>query len=175
MNYVLGGAFGNRINMNLREAKGYTYGARSNFRRHHARALRGLVRGQDRRHQGDRWWRSSRSSTPSARASRTRGGLRARLAGAGHQPPSTRSVNALGGLLDNVSRYGWPDNYPSQRLQFLSAVDKAQLEDLAKRYVHPDTLHVLVVGDASKVREGLASLGYPLIELDIDGNPLPQG
>ena len=85
------------------------------------------------------------------------------------------SINALSGLLDNVSRYGWPDDYPGQRLQFLSGVKTAQLEDLAKRYVHPDTLHVLVVGDASKVREGLASLGYPLIELDIDGNPLPQG
>ena len=36
-------------------------------------------------------------------------------------------------------------------------------------------LQVLVIGDASKVCESLASVGYPLIELDIDGNPLPQG
>ena len=31
MNYTLGGAFNSRINLNLREDKGYTYGARSGF------------------------------------------------------------------------------------------------------------------------------------------------
>ena len=35
MNYILGGAFNSRINMNLRENKGYTYGARSSFGGNH--------------------------------------------------------------------------------------------------------------------------------------------
>jgi zinc protease len=85
------------------------------------------------------------------------------------------SINALGGLLENIGRYNWPDDYPARRLKYLSTVSREQLDSLAQRYVHADTLHILVVGDASKVREGLKSLGYPMTELDIDGNPLPEG
>ena len=45
-NYILGGAFNSRINLNLREDKGYTYGARSGYSRH---PLRGSVHGPGRR------------------------------------------------------------------------------------------------------------------------------
>ena len=52
-------------------------------------------------------------------------------------------------------------------------VDKAKLDELAKTYIGPDNMIILVVGDAEVVRAGLAELGYgEPIELDIDGNPI---
>ena len=53
MNAILGGQFSSRINLNLREDKGYTYGARSSFAfRHRPRPVRGRRLGPDRRDQG---------------------------------------------------------------------------------------------------------------------------
>ncbi len=50
---------------------------------------------------------------------------------------------------------------------------KADLDKLAREHVHPEQVAILVVGDAAKVRESLAELGFgPPVELDIDGNPL---
>jgi len=175
MNYSLGGAFSSRINMNLREAKGYTYGARSNF-------SGGVTPGP--------FVVSTAVKTEVTRESVEEILQELRAIGQGLTDTEVafardslvqstnrqyESVNALGGLIDNVSRYGWPDDYPGRRLQYLSTVTKEDLDSLARRYVHPDTLSVLIVGDAAKVREGVMGLGYPVQELDIDGNPLPQG
>jgi len=175
MNYALGGTFASRINMNLREAKGYTYGARSSFSGGSSPGpfeVSSAVRTDVTKESVVEILaelKSIREGVKDEEVSFTRDALT--------QTASRQyeSVSALGGLIDNISRYNWPDDYPGRRLKYLSTLSRAQLDDLAKRYVHADTLNVLVVGDASKVREPLKSLGYPVLELDIDGNPLPQG
>jgi zinc protease len=172
---AIAGMFTSRVNLNLREAKGYTYGARSAFNGgltsglfefsaevktevtkesvvETLKELQGMEQGL------------KDDEVSFARDSLTQSMSR-----------SYESIQALGGLIDNVARYNWPDDYPSRRLKYLSTVSREQLDSLAQRYLHPDTLHILVVGDAAKVRDGLKSLGYPMTELDIDGNPLPQG
>jgi zinc protease len=175
MNYSLGGAFSSRINMNLREAKGYTYGARSSFSGGSTPGpfeVSTAVRTDVTRESVVEIINELKAIRDGLKEEEVAFARDALVQAANRQ---YESVNALGGLLDNVSRYKWPDDYPGQRLKFLGTVGKQQLDGLAKKYVQPDTLHVLVVGDASKVREGLAGLGYPVVELDIDGNPLPEG
>jgi zinc protease len=175
MNYPLGGAFSGRINMNLREAKGYTYGARSAFNG-------GLTSGLFEASAEVKTEVTKESVVETLKElNGMEQGLKddevsfARDSLTQAMSRSYESINALGGLLDNVARYNWPDDYPARRLKYLSTVSREQLDSLAQRYLHPDTLHILVVGDAAKVRDGLKSLGYPMTELDIDGNPLPQG
>ena len=77
-------------------------------------------------------------------------------------------------MLDSISQYGYPDDYLVKRIAQLQAIKQDELHTLADKYIHPDHMAILVVGDAKIVKGGLAELGYgPVIDLDIDGNPLP--
>jgi zinc protease len=81
------------------------------------------------------------------------------------------STMALAGMVDNAAKYGWPDDYPKQRLAELDAMTPARFGELAKKWIHPDAMVILVVGDKAKVGEKLAKLGYgDPIELDSEGN-----
>jgi len=173
MNYSLGGTFSSRINMNLREDKGYTYGARSRFGS-------GMRTGTFTASSGVRTDVTKESVVEFMKElSAIHDGFTedevAYTKDALVQAMNRQyeSIGALGGLVDSISRYGRPDDYLVQRLRFLGDVDKAQLDKLAKSYVDPDKMIILVVGDAEIVREGLAELGYgEPIELDIDGKLL---
>jgi zinc protease len=82
------------------------------------------------------------------------------------------AVSALSGMVDSISQYGYPDDYLARRITQLQSIGKDELHTLADKYIHPDHMAILVVGDAKIVKGGLAELGYgPVIELDIDGNP----
>jgi zinc protease len=173
LNYVLGGAFNSRINMNLREDKGYTYGAHTSFEGGlrpgpfvaatavHTRFTREsvveLVREIEAIRDGVR-----EDELAFARQSMTQAALRQ------YESAASRLQ-----LADNVSKYGWPDDYPERRLALLDVLTSADLRALAERHVRPGALRVLVAGDAEEVGAGLAELPLgPPVELDIDGAPL---
>jgi len=81
---------------------------------------------------------------------------------------------AINGYLESISRFGYPDDYAAKRLQQLAGMSSASLRELAQRVLQPDHMLILVVGDKSKVKSSLGDLGYgDVIELDIDGHPLP--
>ena len=46
-----------------------------------------------------------------------------------------------------------------------------QMRSIAKNYLNPDKLNILLVGDKAKILGGVQKLGYPIVELDVDGNP----
>jgi len=175
MNYILGGAFSSRINMNLREDKGYTYGARSNF-------SGGLRPGS---FTASAPVRTDVTKESVVELMKELAGIKtgltdaetafARDALAQSMNRQYEAIGSLAGLLDNVSLYGYPDDYPAQRLALLGKISKADLDALATKAVHQDKSVILVVGDKATVKAGLETLGYgPVIELDIDGNPIVQ-
>ena len=43
------------------------------------------------------------------------------------------------------------------------------------KYLDPDRVLIVVVGNATEIREPLGTLGFPMHEMDIDGNMLPVG
>jgi zinc protease len=174
MNYVLGGTFSSRINMNLREDKGYSYGARSGF-------SGGLRPGSFTASSGVKTDVTAESVAEFMKelASIRDGITEAELAFA--KDALTQAMNrqyesimALDQMLDGISMYGYPDDYLVGRLAILERITKADVDALAKKYVHPDKAAILVVGDKASVLGPLQALGYgPVTELDIDGNPLP--
>ena len=174
LNYVLGGAFSSRVNMNLREAKGYTYGARTSW-------LGGLRDGPFVANAGVKTDVTKESVVEFMKElNAIRDGVTpeelefARDALLQAMTRQYESVSSLAGMLDNISQFGYPDDYLTQRAKLLQTVGKDALDSLADRYIHPEHMAILVVGDAKIVRSGLEELGYgPVIELDIDGNPLP--
>ncbi len=168
LNYSLGGAFTSRLNQNLREEKGYTYGVHSEFSGDilpgafqvatavhtdaTAPALRECVHEIERIRDGvDEHELALAKSALSQSMLRNYETLRARLA-----------------LVDNASRYGWPDDYPTRRLAWLERATTDELRELARRRVHPDRLAMLVVGDAAKIEASLAEIA-PIVRLDLDG------
>ena len=162
MNAVLGGLFGSRINLNLREAHGYTYGASSfyDWRRGPgpfvvstavesevtAPALREILIEIDR-------MRDERISA--AELSLARDYLE------GVFPIRYETTAAIASALATLAIYDLnPDYYDSYRTNIHNVSEDAVLK-AAKTHLHPDLLQTVIVGDAATVRDSLAdhSLG----------------
>jgi len=176
LNHLLGGAFSSRINMNLREDKGWTYGARSSFsgglrpapfaasasvqREFTAQSVTELLRELEGMRAGP-----TQQELEFAQSSLTQAQLR-----------QYESARARLGLVDSVSLYGWPDDFVERRIAQLEQFSTERLAELAQRHLRPAEAIVLVVGDKQKVLPGLCELGLgPVQELDIDGAPLTSG
>lgn len=73
-----------------------------------------------------------------------------------------RAFETLGskrGMLENISTYGWPYDYLKQRQAIIRSMDVERLQDLARRYLDPNRMIYLVVGDAATQRDRLEALG----------------
>ena len=156
MNAVLGGLFGSRINLNLREAHGYTYGASSfyDWRKGPgpfvistavesevtAPALREILLEIDR-------IRSEKISAEELSLARDY------LEGV--FPIRYETTSAIASALATLAIYGLPqDYYDSYRRNIHNVTDSAVLE-AAKSHLHPELLQTVVVGDARVVRASL--------------------
>lgn len=173
LNMPLGGAFSSRINLNLREDKGYTYGARTSFEG-------GLDPGAFVASAGVKTDVTKESVVEFMKELEkiqtgvteeelvyTKDSMRQ---SAIRQYESTM---ALAGMLESIGKYGYADDYAAKRLDQLAALTAPALKELANRYIRPKAMAILVVGDKAKVGPGLAELGYgEVIELDVDGKPL---
>ena len=174
VNHGLGGAFSSRINLNLREDKGWTYGARSGFdgglrpapfaasasvqREFTAPAVAEILRELEGMLAGPRPEELDHSRSALTQA----------------QMRQYESSRARLGLVDAISRFGWPDDYVERRLGELEGMTVESLRDIAARHLAPARALILVVGDKASVLPGLTELGLgPVEELDIDGLPLP--
>ena len=170
MNFNLGGAFDSRINLNLREDKGYTYGIRSGF-------YGGPELGS---------FRVSSEVNKEATAASVQEVL-AELeayAAAGMTEEEYRFLqNAVGqrdalqyetpgaklGLLSQVLRYDLPLDYRNRQAGMLRETDRSTLNELAGRLIDPDNIAIVIVGDAPAIRPQLEELGIPIRMLDEDG------
>jgi zinc protease len=175
MNYTLGGSFGSRINMNLREVHGYTYGAFSDFHRYRAGGTftaGGLVR--------------TDVTAPAAKE------LMSELNRIGKEPPSPEELkiardasvqsipaefettNATAAAMGTLFLYNRPLDYFATLPEGFAKVTAAQVEAAARSEVHPDHLLIVAVGNKSKIEAGLKEANLAPIEYaDPSGNPLP--
>jgi zinc protease len=171
MNTILGGMFASRINMNLREEHGYTYGANSQFP----------------------FWRSG---GPFAVATGVRTDVTApavhevmnelKKMGETRVTPQeltlakdaiTLQLPALfetndrtAGSLSTLFTHGLPLNYYSSLSEQISVVDAQAVQDVAKKYLLLDKFVVVAVGDRSKIGDGLEKeLGTKAEIRDADG------
>ena len=63
-------------------------------------------------------------------------------------------------LLDNISSYGWKPDYAKQREQIVKAMTVPQIKTLSAKYLDPNKMVWLVVGDAKTQLPRLKELGY---------------
>ena len=168
LNYPLGGVFTSRINLELREKKGYTYGARSDFELAPWPAPFTVGAAVQAQHTADsittvRTLLEQYLAGPTqTEVDFTRDSLEQSLARQFETPASRLA------FVRRLQLFGWPDDYPLLRLRQLVELGPPGLAALAQRHLRPSSLIVLAVGDARQ----LASLGSFTL-LDLDGAPLP--
>ncbi len=174
-NHIFGGAFSSRINMNLREDKGFTYGARSDFLGartlgtfHLATAVRTEDTAdavQEVHREFDRLERGFTAEELSfARRAMGQSLLR-----------TYESTAAKLAMLRNVTSYGLEDDYAEQRLAWIKQATLEELDQLARRSMRAGSLIALVVGDRAAIEDPLRELGRgDVIVLDSQGGRLQE-
>jgi zinc protease len=166
MNAVLGGLFGSRINLNLREAHGYTYGASSYYD-----------------------WR--RDAGPFAISTAVQSDVTAAALGEimleidrirsapiaaselslatdyldGVFPIRYETTSAIASALANLVIYDLPRDYYDRYRQNIRAASTDSVLAMAKAHIHPDRMQIVVVGDAGVVRGPLSELGVAPVQV----------
>ena len=170
-NYVLGEAFNSRINLNLRENKGYTYGARSGF-----------------------------NGTRYAGPFTAQAGVRADATAASVKEFMSEITNYANGISDDelafmqssigqrdalkyetgqqkagflarLVEYDLQPTYVNQQTEILKGLKKEDVQAIAKQYLPADKMYIVVVGDEKQL-PSLQALGYPVVQLDMEGKPV---
>jgi zinc protease len=176
LNTLLGGQFTSRINLNLREDKGYTYGARSAF---------------DFRRGAGPFFAAAPVVTASTKESVFE--LMKELRGVRGEMPVTESEldyakqaiirgfprsfetpGQIAGRLETVVTYGLPYDYFNNYIQNVQAVSLEDINRVANRYLDPSRMAIVVVGDRKAIEPGLRSLenlGETITFLDTEGRP----
>lgn len=163
MNYALGGAFNSRINLNLREDKGWTYGARSGFSG------------------GSTDYNSFYVASGSIKANATDSAIvefmkeikNYRENGITDEELSFTKNSIIqrdalnyetpfdkAGFLSNIINNDLPADFQEQRMNVLNTITKEEINKLAKEQLHPDNMVILVVGNAYTLKDRLGELGY---------------
>ncbi|WP_435010862.1 M16 family metallopeptidase [Tundrisphaera lichenicola] len=176
MNAVLGGQFSSRINLNLREDKGYTYGARSgfSFRLGAGPFQAGApVKTEDTRPALIELIKELTDITGPRPVTDTELAFAKDRVVKGF-PSRFESVNGVASALDDVVLYDLPADFYTTYRDQVDAVTKADVERVAKKYLDPSRMAILIVGDRAKVEPTLKDLPFAkeIQILDTDGNPV---
>ncbi|UHG89641.1 M16 family metallopeptidase [Spirosoma oryzicola] len=172
-NYMLGGAFNSRINMNLREDKGYTYGARSGFSSTHTPGPFTAQAGVKAAATDSSVVEFIKEITNYSKSGITDQELAFVKSSLG-QVDALRYETSLqkAYFLGRVIDYNLPKNFTEQQNEILRTITKAQIDAIAKKRLPLNNMVITVVGNKELVKPGLERLGYELVELDKEGNPM---
>ena len=170
MNYALGGSFNSRLNLNLREDKGWTYGARSAYNAN--------------KYTGEFEFNSGIKAgvTDSALSE-----VMKELHDYAHSGITEDEINFLknslgqrdallyetgfqkAGFIGRMLEYNLPADYVDQQNKILAGITKSEIDAMAKKWIKPEKMNILLVGDKINVLDGVKKLGFEIVELDTDG------
>ncbi|MEO9210223.1 MAG: pitrilysin family protein [Ginsengibacter sp.] len=171
--YNLGGGFNSRLNIRLREDKGWTYGARAGF--------------SGNKYTGDFSFSSGirANATDSALVEIISQIKEYNLNGPTNEEVSFMK-NSIGqsdarnyetggqkaAFISRILMYNLPANFVEQQTKILNQISTSEIASIAKKYFDLNKMNILLVGDKEQFMPGLKGLGYEIIELDANGNPV---
>jgi zinc protease len=169
LNTILGGSFSSRLNMNLREQHGYTYGASSGF---DMRASAGPFAAAA----GVQTDKTAESLTeffnelngilkpvPAEELTRAKNYIALRY------PGGFETTGDISRRLEDALVYHLPDDYFSTYVQKIQAVTAADVQRVAQKYIAPGKFAVVVVGDDATIEPKIAGLNLgPIKKLTVD-------
>jgi zinc protease len=177
MNTVLGGDFVSRINMNLREYKGWSYGSGTFIPG--ARGQRPFVAyapvQTDKTKESMMELTKELAGIVSDNPPTDEETQRAKDSRTLTLPGQWETVADVAGSLTNLVRFGYSDDYFDTYAEKVTGLGLDQVSTAAKTLVKPESLVWVVVGDREKIEEGVRELSYGDIRiLDADGNPVGE-
>ena len=180
MNTLLGGQFTSRVNMNLRESKGYTYGARTSFDFRRGAgpfaASAGVQTAVTKESVVEflKELRGIRGEIPITPAE-LEFSKQAIIRG---YPRTFETPDQIANRLTPLVIYGLPDSYFNDFIPSIRAVTAEEVVRVANKYLDPSKMAILVVGDRKLIEPGLRSIveiGPTLAFLDTEGRPITGG
>jgi len=173
MNTILGGSFTSRLNQNLRENRGYTYGAGSRFdmRREAGPFLASAeivtAKSDSALLEFLKELNGIRQSVPADELSRAKRYLQLQL------PGNFETTQQIAAALVPVAQYNLPLDYYNNYVQNVEAVTQADVARVAQQYIHPGSLAIVIVGDRKTIEQALKSVNVgPIAIRDISGQPI---
>ncbi len=169
-NYMLGGGFSSRININLREEKAWTYGARSGF-------SSGKFGGDFTASAGIKSNASDSAVVEFIKEIRnyaengiTLDELSFTKVSIGQSDARRYETNfQKASFLSRIQEFNLPTTFVDDQNQILNSITKQELDNLCKKHLDVNKMAILVVADKATVYPTLQKLGYEIIELDADG------
>ncbi len=174
MNTILGGGFTSRLNQNLRENKGYTYGAGSGFA--FRRGAGPFTASAD--------VQTAVTKEAIAEFMKELSGIRGAIPVTAQElqenkqniirrfPAGFETIGQVSGQLSNVVVYGLPDSYFNDYITKINAVTVADVNRVAQKYLDPSKMAIVIVGDKKEIEPKLKELGFAIKTLDTEGNAL---
>jgi zinc protease len=170
MNFPLGGAFNCRLNLNLREDKGWTYGARGNFNGNDYTGTYTFSSGiktavtdsalMEINKEMENYYNGGMKADELSFMKNALGQSDARKYETGFQKA---------GFLVNILQYNLSSDFVEKQNKQLQAISIAELNQLAKKWMDPAKMNIVLAGDKEKIAPGLEKMGYKIIDLDADG------
>jgi len=176
MNFALGGAFNSRINLNLREDKGWTYGSNSGFRGSEipgpfvsAASVKGSATDSALFEMMKEIKNYRENGITEAELEFTKKSI------GQSEAREYETLEQKAGFLNQIQHYNLPANYVDQQQAILNGLTKEEVKALAAKNLPVDEMIILVVGDKAKIKKPLQRLGYEIIELDTKGDVVVPG
>jgi predicted Zn-dependent peptidase len=176
MNTMLGGSFTSRLNSNLRERHGYTYGAGSTFS---FRPLPGpfMAGAAVQTEVTDsalaefmKELRAIREPIAAEELEKTKNYI------ALSYPGDFQSVSQIAAQLQELVVYGLPEYYFDAYTTKIMAVTPQDVQRVAQKYLDPERMAIVLVGDRAKIQDGVAALSLgPIKPLSVENvlGPVP--
>lgn len=157
MNTILGASFTSRLNTNIREVHGYAYGAGSSFSMPKGK---GLFLGSSavQTDATDKAVAEFIKEFNAIRLVQEEEASKARNFVALGFPGEFESIEAIAAQIADMIFFNLPDGYLNGYINQLLQVSKADIERVAKTYIDPKNMVLIVVGDKSKIEAGLKAL-----------------
>ena len=161
---ILGGGFSSRVNINLREQKGYTYGASAGARTY--RNGGGIVGGADVRNEVtgaalkeffSEYRRIGTELVPAPEMEMNKRYV------AGGYLINNQLQKAVAGTLANNWLIGLPPEFLGQYVPMIQKVTPEQIREMGKKYFTPEMQSIVVVGDAAAVSAQLKEYGEVVV------------
>jgi zinc protease len=171
MNYAFGGQFSARLNQNLRQDKGYSYGYQSQvqwFRGPSLMLAGGAVQTEATKEsvfetlKEFNELRGSRPISEEELENSKQSVLRS-------FPANFERPGAIMGQVLQMVQFGLPDDYLQTVRADVEAVTLDDVHRITQELVRPDQMKILVVGDRQQIETGLRELDIPTVILDLDG------
>ncbi len=173
MDYALGGGFNSRINLNLREAKGWTYGASSRFAGDkydgNFVASAGVKAGATDSSVVE-FVKEIKNYNQSGITPEELVFTKASISQSDARRYETNGQKAA--FLSRIQQYHLKPDFATEQNKMLQAITKPEVDALAAKYLDFNKMIILVVGDKDRIMPGLQKLGYDIVELNTEAEPL---